>query len=73
MQNMHYMKMHNHKQHERKQVVKVVWHKAMDPQRCLAPTWVHNTNGIWIGSVIFAGLTIVTDRPTDQQTTILSL
>ena len=29
------------------------------------PTRVHNPNGILIGSAAFAGLTIVTDRPTD--------
>jgi len=42
----------------------------------LGPTRVHNPNGISIGSSIFAGLTSVTDRPTDgptadRQTTLL--
>jgi len=32
----------------------------------LGPTRVHNPNGISIGSAVFAGLTIVTDRPTDD-------
>jgi len=32
----------------------------------LGPTWVHNSNSISIGSAVFAGLTIVTDRPTDR-------
>ena len=31
-------------------------------------TRVHNTNCILIGSAVFAGLTIVTDRQTDRQT-----
>ena len=34
----------------------------------LEPTRVHNPNGISIGSVVFAGLTTVTDRQTDRQT-----
>ena len=34
--------------------------------RFLAPTQVYIPNGIWIGPAIFAGLTIVTDRPTDR-------
>jgi len=36
--------------------------------------WVHpshNPIGISIGSAVFAGLTSVTDRPTDRQTTLL--
>jgi len=33
----------------------------------LGPTWIHNPNSISVGSAIFAGLTIVTDRP-DRQT-----
>jgi len=36
-------------------------------------TRVYNRNGIWIGSADFAGLTIVTDRQTDKQTTLLCL
>ena len=32
------------------------------------PTRVLNPNGISIGSVVFAGLTSVTDRPTDHST-----
>jgi len=32
------------------------------------PIRVHITNGISISSAVFAGLTIVTDRPTDRQT-----
>ena len=35
------------------------------------PTQVLNPNGILIGLAVFAGLTIVIDRPTDQQTTLL--
>ena len=35
------------------------------------PTRVLNPNGISIGSAVFAGLTSVTDRPTDRQTTLL--
>jgi len=31
----------------------------------LEPTRAHNPNGISIGSAVFAGLTTVTDRPTD--------
>jgi len=34
----------------------------------LGPTTVHNPNGISIGSVVFAGLMIVTDRLTDHTT-----
>ena len=36
------------------------------------PTWVLYSNGISIGSVIFAWLTNVTERPTNIQTTLLS-
>ena len=36
----------------------------------LAHTQVHNPNGISIGSAVFAGLTIVTDRLTDHATSI---
>jgi len=32
------------------------------------PTWVLNPNGIHIGSSVFAGLTSVTDQPTDHAT-----
>jgi len=31
----------------------------------LGPTWVHNPNNISIGSAVFAGLTIMTDRQTN--------
>ena len=34
----------------------------------LEPSWVHNPNSISIGSAVFAGLMIVTDRPTDYAT-----
>ena len=34
----------------------------------LGATEVINPNGISIGSTVFAGLTSVTDRPTDRQT-----
>jgi len=52
------------------------------PSTCfLRPTRILNPNGISIGSVVFAGLTTVTDiqtdrqtdRPTDRQTTLLGL
>ena len=37
--------------------------------RCfLAPVRIHVPNGISIGSAVFAGLTTVTDRPTDHAT-----
>ena len=35
------------------------------------PTRVRNPKGISIGSAIFAGLTIVIDRQTDRQITLL--
>jgi len=34
----------------------------------LGPPEAHNSNGISIGSAVFAGFTIVTDRPTHGQT-----
>jgi len=34
----------------------------------LEPTRARNPNGISIGSAVFAGLTIVTDRQTDRPT-----
>jgi len=37
----------------------------------LGPTQVLNPNGISIGAAVRAGLTSVTDRPTDRQTTLL--
>jgi len=37
----------------------------------LEPIRSHNPNEISIGSAAFAGLTSVTDRPTDGQTTLL--
>jgi len=39
----------------------------------LGPTPVHNPKGILISSAIFAGITIVTDRQTNIQTTLLCL
>jgi len=39
----------------------------------LGPTQLHNPNGISISSAVFAGLMMVTDRPTDRQTTLLRL
>ena len=41
--------------------------------RFFGPTRFHNPDSISIGSVVFAGFTIVTDRPTDRQTTLLGL
>jgi len=41
--------------------------------RFLGPTIVYNSNGISIGSAVFAGLTIVTDRQIEWQTTVLRL
>jgi len=41
----------------------------LDPQsitRLRGPTGVQNPNGISIGSAVFAGIVIVTDRQTDQ-------
>ena len=32
----------------------------------LGPTRVYNPNGVSIGSIVYAGVTIVTDRPTDR-------
>jgi len=51
------------------------------PQKCsfplsdliLAPTRVHISNGISIDSAAFARLTVVTDRKTERQTTLLRL
>jgi len=37
----------------------------------LGPTQVLNPNAISIGAAVFAGLTSVTDRQTDRQTTLL--
>ena len=37
----------------------------------LGLTWVHRSNGISIGSVVFAGLTTVTERSTDRQIALL--
>ena len=39
----------------------------------LGLTQVLNPNGISIGSPVFSGLTSVTDRQTDRQTTLLGL
>jgi len=39
----------------------------------LGATRVLNPNEISIGAAIFAGLTSVTDRPTDRQTTLVGL
>ena len=35
------------------------------------PTQILSPNGISTGAAVFAGLTSVTDRPTDRQTTLL--
>jgi len=35
----------------------------------LGPTRVYIANGISVGSAVFVGLSIVTDRPTDHTTT----
>ena len=32
----------------------------------LGSTRVHSPNGIWIGSAVFTGLTVITDRETDR-------
>jgi len=40
----------------------------LDPPWFLGPTQVNIPKGITIGSAAFAGLTVVTDRPTDRQT-----
>jgi len=47
------------------------WHQCATPFNTgfLGPTRVHMPNGILIGSAVFAGLTIVTCRPTDRPTT----
>jgi len=34
------------------------------------PTRVHNANGISIGSDVFVGLTVVSDKQTDTQTSV---
>jgi len=39
----------------------------------LEPSQVLNPDGISIGSAVFAGLTSVTDRQTDRQTTLPGL
>jgi len=41
--------------------------------RFFGPAIVLNPNAISIGSAVFAGLTTVTDRQTDRQTTLLDL
>jgi len=49
-------------------------HRGCGPQSNTwfpGPTRVLNPNGISIGSAVVAGLTSVTDRQTDRQTTIL--
>jgi len=47
----------------------------LDPSNTwfLRPTRVHNPNVISISLAVFEGLTNVTDRQTDRQTTLLSL
>ena len=35
------------------------------------PTQVHNPNGISIGPAVFAGITSVTDRPTERPTEVV--
>jgi len=44
---------------------------TLDNTWFLGLTQVLNLNGISIGAAVFAGLTSVTDRPTDRQTTLL--
>jgi len=41
-------------------------HGGFGPHLIRGPTRVHNPNDISIGSEVFAGLTTVTDRPTDR-------
>jgi len=47
----------------------------LDPYltRFLEPIRSHNPNGISIGSAAFAGLTSVTDRPTDHATRAVTI
>jgi len=48
--------------------------KIWTPIEYVVPNWptrVLNQNGISIGAVVFAGLTSVTDRQTDRQTTLV--
>jgi len=60
-------------------VVFTRWPQSATPSNTwlLGPMRVHNPNGISISSVVFVGLTTVTDqsthRQTDRQTTLLSL
>jgi len=67
--------------HSSEQKVPILYNgPPLSPQNCpfaweistLSNT-VHNPNGITIASAVFAGLTIVTDRQTDTQTTLLRL
>jgi len=46
-------------------------HGDLDPIWFPGPTRVHNPKGMSISSAVFARLMIVTDRPTDGQTTLL--
>jgi len=46
-------------------------HGGFEPLWFPEPSRVLNPDCISIGSAIFAGLTSVTDRPTDRQTTLL--
>jgi len=66
--------------HSSHQKVTILYIGSLPPQNCpfargiwtpsntwfLEPTQVHKLNGISIGSSVCAGLTIVTDRPTDR-------
>jgi len=51
-----------------KQPPKLSLPRADYTARFLGPTRVHNPNDISIGSVVFAGLTVVTNRETDKHT-----
>jgi len=44
------------------------WSGCLSNAWLLGPTQVHNPNGISIGAAVFAGLTSVTDRLTDNAT-----
>jgi len=51
------------------------WGRSEAPSntRFLGPSRVLNPNGISIGSAAFAGLTTMTDGPTNGQTTLVGL
>jgi len=46
----------------------VGWSEPRSNTLFSGPSWVLNPNGILMGSAVFAGLTSVTDRPTDHAT-----